>query len=153
MCDVYHARDESLAREVAVKILPGEVASDSELGCADSSRRPSRQRMLSHPNIWLATFGIRKGSVPSSQEHAAVLWRGLVRRKRMRAMLSHSQASRTLLHKYFFRSRMTTVGSSLIHITAPWETTFGGRPISIDPSLPNAGIEKYRPSKHANLTR
>ena len=88
MCEVYHARDVSLAREVAVKIFQGEVASDSELGCADSSRRPSRQRMLSHPNIWLATFGIRKGSVPSSQEHAAVLWRGLVRRKRMSYVVS-----------------------------------------------------------------
>ena len=77
MGEVYRARDERLERDVAIKVLPEEVASDP-----DRMRRFEREAKalaaLSHPNI-ATVYGLESdgdammGTVPCSRNRACGL--------------------------------------------------------------------------------
>lgn len=64
MGEVYRARDESLGREVAVKVLPGELASDSER-LRRFEQEAKAAAALSHPNILVVyRFGTTESGIP-----------------------------------------------------------------------------------------
>lgn len=64
MGEVYRARDESLGREVAVKILPVELASDSER-LRRFEQEAKAAAALSHPNILVVyRFGTTESGIP-----------------------------------------------------------------------------------------
>src|SRR5207302_9106956 len=61
MGEVYRARDEQLGREVAIKVLPADVASDRER-VARFEREARAVATLSHPNVLsIHDFGTSKG--------------------------------------------------------------------------------------------
>src|SRR5258708_12214506 len=80
MGEVYRARDESLGREVAIKVLPKELASDP-----DRLRRFEQEARaaaaLNHPNI-LAVYGFS-----TAEEHAPYLVTELLQGKTLRERL------------------------------------------------------------------
>ena len=64
MGEVYRARDESLGREVAVKILPGALASDAER-LRRFEQEAKAAAALSHPNILVVyRFGTTDSGIP-----------------------------------------------------------------------------------------
>ena len=56
MGEVYRARDTRLGRDVAIKVLPTEFASDQN-GCGVSSRKRVPPAQLNHPNV-LAVYDV-----------------------------------------------------------------------------------------------
>src|SRR5438094_658228 len=71
MGEVYRARDARLGRDVALKILPQQFASDPER-LARFKREAQVLASLTHPNIG-AIFGLENGSVESAHLEALVL--------------------------------------------------------------------------------
>jgi Tol biopolymer transport system component len=84
MGEVYRARDESLGREVAIKVLPKELASDP-----DRLRRFEQEARaaaaLNHPNI-LAVYGFS-----TSEEHAPYLVTELLQGQTLRERLQQGE--------------------------------------------------------------
>src|SRR3982075_2320355 len=84
MGEVYRARDESLGREVAIKVLPKELASDP-----DRLRRFEQEARaaaaLSHPNI-LAVYGFS-----TTEEHAPYLVTELLEGQTLRERLQQGE--------------------------------------------------------------
>src|SRR5713101_5309931 len=84
MGEVYRARDESLGREVAIKVLPKELASDP-----DRLRRFEQEARaaaaLNHPNI-LAVYGFS-----TTEEHAPYLITELLQGQTLRERLQQGE--------------------------------------------------------------
>ena len=84
MGEVYRARDESLGREVAIKVLPKELASDP-----DRLRRFEQEARaaaaLNHPNI-LAVYGFS-----TTEEHAPYLVTELLQGQTLRERLQQGE--------------------------------------------------------------
>jgi serine/threonine protein kinase len=84
MGEVYRARDESLDREVAIKVLPKDLASDQ-----DRLRRFEQEARaaaaLNHPNI-LAVYGFS-----TTEEHAPYLITELLQGQTLRERLQQGE--------------------------------------------------------------
>src|SRR6202011_3069402 len=84
MGEVYRARDESLSREVAIKVLPKELASDP-----DRLRRFEQEARaaaaLNHPNI-LAVYGFS-----TTEDHAPYLIAELLQGQTLRERLQQGE--------------------------------------------------------------
>jgi len=84
MGEVYRARDESLDREVAIKVLPKELASDS-----DRLRRFEQEARaaaaLNHPNI-LAVYGFS-----TTEDHAPYLIAELLQGQTLRDRMEQGE--------------------------------------------------------------
>src|ERR1700680_2098555 len=84
MGEVYRARDESLSREVAIKVLPKELASDP-----DRLRRFEQEARaaaaLNHPNI-LAVYGFN-----TTEDHAPYLIAELLQGQTLRERLQQGE--------------------------------------------------------------
>ena len=82
MGEVYRARDESLSREVAIKVLPAEVATDPDR-LARFRREAQLLAALNHPNI-AAIHGLDQADgkpflvmeLVDGQDLADRMWRG-----------------------------------------------------------------------------
>jgi serine/threonine protein kinase len=61
MGEVYRARDAKLNREVAIKVLPGALANDTQY-MARFEREAPMLAALNHPNI-ATVFGIEQGAL------------------------------------------------------------------------------------------
>src|SRR5581483_10512793 len=80
MGEVYRARDENLAREVAIKVLPNELASDHDR-LQRFEREARAAAALNHPNI-LAVYGFS-----TTEEHAPYLITELLQGETLRKRL------------------------------------------------------------------
>src|ERR1700694_544404 len=105
MGEVYRARDESLGREVAIKVLPKELASDP-----DRLRRFEQEARaaaaLNHPNI-LAVYGFS-----TTEEHAPYLVTELLQGQTLRERL---QQGETPVRKAVEFALQTTRGLAAAH--------------------------------------
>ena len=72
MGEVYRARDPRLGREVAVKVLPAEVASDPER-LARFEREARAVAALNHPNI-LTVFDVGTHSAETRRRGGTRTW-------------------------------------------------------------------------------
>src|SRR5215471_22305 len=84
MGEVYRARDENLGRDVAIKVLPKEVASDQErLRRFEQEARAAAA--LNHPNI-LAVYGFS-----TTEDHASYLVSELLQGQTLRERLEQGE--------------------------------------------------------------